>query len=313
MMGRLRRWHRVAISAVALAILLIFIPVRALLTAMGQVPAASLTLTLAVFLLGHVGAALKWRLLQGRETGLPVLLTLRAHFSGVLANLWLPGVVGGDLVRAGVAVRQSGRPAAVAAASLVDRIIDSIALVLLALVGLIGIGGPAHDARRVFAAILVTVVAGLLVLVAAYRFLGRRAGSPRLGQLRDAIQLLLRRPAPVFGAFFMSLSIQSAFILVNAQLGRAVGVDVSAAVWFMAWPLSKLVALAPISVAGLGVREAAIVMLMRPFNASPDAVMASSLLWQGLLFTGGFIGWGVLSIAPVVWATGRQRGVAILK
>lgn len=297
-MPRLRRWHRVAISVIALAILLRFIPVRALVAAMAQVPAGTLALTLAVFLLGHVVAALKWRLLQGREAGLPVMATLRAHFSGVLANLWLPGVVGGDLVRVGVVFRQSTRPAAVALASLVDRVIDSVALLLLSLVGLIAISGPSRDARRAFFAVIIAAVLGLLLLAGAYLVLRKRASFERMAQLREAIDLLLRRPGAVAGAFLMSASVQTAFILVNEQLGRAVGVGVPVAVWFMAWPLSKLVALVPVSAAGIGVREAAIVMLMRPFNASPDAVMASSLLWQALLFSGGFIGWGVLSLAP---------------
>jgi hypothetical protein len=303
---RLRRWHRLAISAVAVAILLIFIPVGSLLTAMGQVPAGTLALSLTIFLAGHVAAAMKWRLLQGRETGLPILTTVRAHFSGVLANFWLPGVVGGDLVRVGVVFRQSSRPAAIALASLVDRVVDSAALLLLALIGLVAIQGPAHDARLAFQAIVATGTAGLLVLGGAYWLLTKRAGHARFAQLHEAVDLLARRPFAVLGAFVMSACIQTAFILVNEQLGRSVGVHTSTAVWFMAWPLSKLVALAPISAAGIGIREAAIVMLMRPFGTSPEAVMASSLLWQALLFSGGIIGWGLLSFAPFVPVIGRE-------
>lgn len=297
-MPRLRRWHRLAISAIALAVLLRFIPVRSLVAAMRQVPLGVLATTLIVFLLGHVAAAMKWRMLQGPDAGLPVLTTLRAHFSGVLANLWLPGVVGGDLVRVGVVYRQSSRPAAVALASLVDRVIDSAALVSLAFLGLITIGGPARDARRAFLAVAITGVVGVAALVGAYILLKGRLSHERTRQVREAVDLLLNRPLVVAGAFLLSAAIQSSFILVNRQLGQAVGVEVPTAVWFMAWPLSKLVALVPISAAGLGIREAAIVMLMRPFNTSPDAVMASSLLWQALLFTGGFVGWGLLSFAP---------------
>lgn len=305
---RLRRWHRVAISAVALAILFRFIPVRTLLTAIGQVPLSTLLVTLSVFLAGHVIAALKWRLLQGSDAGLPILATLRAHFSGVLANLWLPGVVGGDLVRVGVVIRQSSRPTAVALASLVDRVIDSAALLLLAFAGLVVIGAPAQNAQRIFGLVALVGMVGVVVLVLAYRLLQRRSQTPRIEQLREAIHLLGRRPGAVAGAFVMSLSVQTAFILVNQRLGWAVGVSVPTPVWFMAWPLSKLVALVPISAAGLGVREAAIVMLMRPFNAAPDAVMASSLLWQALLFTGGFTGWAILSSAPSRWIDGSQPG-----
>lgn len=296
-MPRLRRWHRLAISAIAFVVLLQFIPVRALLRAMGQVPIRTLALTLCVFLVGHVAAALKWRLLQGHDPTLPLLATLRAHFSGVIANLWLPGVVGGDLVRVGVVYRRSQRPASVALASLVDRVIDSAALLFLAFLGLMILGAPAQDARRAFVAVLITGIFGLVVLVGAYAFLKKRWTDDRFNQVGNAVALLRQRPLALLGAFAMSAGIQTAFILVNEQLGLAVGVRAPTALWFMAWPLSKLVALVPISAAGLGIREAAIVMLMRPFHTVPEAVMASSLLWQGLLFTGGFIGWGLLSLA----------------
>jgi uncharacterized membrane protein YbhN (UPF0104 family) len=298
-MPRLRRWHRVLISIVALAVLLTFIPVRKLFAAMGQVPIGVLLTTLTVFIAGHVAAAFKWRMLQGADAGIPILATLRAHFAGVLSNLWLPGVVGGDLVRVTAVYRQSARPAAVAIASLVDRLIDSAALVALSFVGLLSIAGPADAARRAFIAVVITGVLGAAALAAVYAIVMKRAkGGGVLGKVRDALELLVRRPGAVIGAFLMSAAIQSAFILVNERLGRAVGVTVATPVWFMAWPLSKLIALVPVSFAGIGVREAAIVMLMRPFTSAPDAVMASSLLWQGLLFSGGAIGLGVLTLLP---------------
>jgi uncharacterized membrane protein YbhN (UPF0104 family) len=73
-------------------------------------------------------------------------------------------------------------------------------------------------------------------------------------------------------------------------LGRAAGVEASYEVWLTAWPLAKLIALVPISLAGLGVREAALVALMRPFGAPAAAVMAAGLLWQALLVGGGLVG-----------------------
>jgi glycosyltransferase 2 family protein len=305
MIPRFSRWYRLGISAAALGILLIIIPVRSLLAAVLQMPATTLLETLVVVVAGHLCAATKWRLLQG-EAGLPLVTTLRAHFAGVIANFWLPGVVGGDLVRVGAVVRQSTRPAVVALASLVDRVVDSIALLLLALAGLVAIGAPSYEARRVFVAVVASVAAGLAVLGCVYWYLRRHSSSRWLAPIDQGIEMLMRRPFAVVVAALMSAATQAAFILVNAQLGRAAGVDTSMAVWFMAWPLSKLVALAPISLAGIGIREAAIVMLMRPFTPASHAVMASSLLWQGLLFAGGVIGWSALTLAAFMPAGNRE-------
>ena len=131
-LGRLTVYPLAVASVIVLAILLWFIPFAALVAAIRQAPVGLLAGALAVFVACHVVAALKWRLLQGSHAGLSRLATFRAHFAGVVANLWLPGVVGGDLVRVGAAYRQARKPTAVAVASLVDRLIDSAALVAIA-------------------------------------------------------------------------------------------------------------------------------------------------------------------------------------
>ncbi|MEO2049271.1 MAG: hypothetical protein ABGX16_22155, partial [Pirellulales bacterium] len=58
----------------------------------------------------------------------------------------------------------------------------------------------------------------------------------------------------------------------------------------LCWPLAKLAALMPVTMAGLGVRESALILLMQPFGAEASSVAAASLLWQTILFAGGFIG-----------------------
>jgi uncharacterized membrane protein YbhN (UPF0104 family) len=91
--------------------------------------------------------------------------------------------------------------------------------------------------------------------------------------------------------------VQAVFVLLNIVLARAVGLDVGPDVWFFAWPLAKLLALAPISISGLGVREAALAALMAPFGANPAVVVAVGLLWQSVLFGGGLVGTLALMLA----------------
>jgi hypothetical protein len=92
-------------------------------------------------------------------------------------------------------------------------------------------------------------------------------------------------------ALALSLGVQTMFVLINRQFGVAMGVDVARGAWFAAWPLAKLVALAPVSLAGLGIREAALVAFLRPYGAPTTPVFAAGLLWQSVLFAGGLVGW----------------------
>ena len=87
-------------------------------------------------------------------------------------------------------------------------------------------------------------------------------------------------------------------MLLNAWLGRSVGIEVNLAVWFLIWPLAKLASLLPISLGGLAVREASLAALLLPFGVPMARSVVCSLLWQTVLIAGGLLGglvWLVLS------------------
>ena len=100
------RWIvRVGISALIIAVLLAIVPVRTLVEAIARVEPRVWLAVVLVFLLCHVAAALKWRLLMLSAAGVTTRLSVSAHFAGLVANLGLPGVTGGDIVRAAVVLR----------------------------------------------------------------------------------------------------------------------------------------------------------------------------------------------------------------
>ena len=60
-------------------------------------------------------------------------------------------------------------------------------------------------------------------------------------------------------------------------------------VWFLAWPLAKLVALVPVSLGGIGVREAALAVFLTPFGVDAALAVAQSLTWEAVLIFSGMI------------------------
>ncbi|MBI2833926.1 MAG: flippase-like domain-containing protein [Acidobacteria bacterium] len=287
-----RSWLiRLLVSAAVLAVLFAFVPVRELWKAMRQVSPIVWLAAVLLFLAGHGASAFKWRLLMGPRDDVPASLWLRAHFAGLVANLCLPGVAGGDVVRAAWVMRGSGSREAVALASLADRAIDSMALVGLAIIGVSWsgqLGGPGGRVLTIATAVL--VAAGIAVM-AGYAVAARRARAGVLGRSIDAMRLLLSRPGVLFAALALSIAVQTSFVATNAWLGREVGVEVGLAAWLVGWPLAKLTALMSISLAGIGVREAALVVFMKPFGADAASVVAAGLLWEAVLATGGVVGW----------------------
>lgn len=292
-----RRALRLAGSAAILAAVLWFIPADSLWSAFTQASPGVLLAALGGFLLCHLLAAFKWRTLMGQAVHLPYATAVRAHFTGLVGALTPLGMIGGDVVRAGVAINGTSQPAAIMLTSIVDRLVDTMALVIIAFGGCLWLGADSTTASLVFAGggiVLALAFAGAI----AGRWFLERSSHPRLTGVRDALRMLMGRPGLVARALVLSLLVQGSLIGLNAYIGITVGVDAPLAAWLVAWPAAKFAAYVPVGVAGIGVREAALVALLRPFGGEAGAVLAAGLLWEAVIIVGALIGWGLFCALP---------------
>ena len=299
-------WARLFVSLVVLATLLAAVQFPDLASAAARVSPGLWATALLVFLTGHVVSAFKWRLLILHDRPIAPGLWLRAHFAGLAANLCLPGIAGGDVVRAAWIGHRLGNVERVTVAAVADRGIDCLALLTIAGVGA-AISRTGSDVRSM--ALLSAGAVGGVAVVASFAgaaWLRRAHGEGLRARLGTAVRGLLAAPFRLAVALVLSLAVQMVFVMVNYQFGRAAGIDTTVVAWMVAWPLAKLVSLVPVSLAGLGVREAALVAFMRPFGAPAAAVAATGLLWQSVLFAGGLMGWA----AGASGLTTLRRGVS---
>lgn len=279
-------------SAAFLAAVFYFLPLGDVIAAAKKLQPIIWLSALTIFLSGHVLASLKWRLLISADAEIPVYTAIRAHFAGLAANLCLPGVAGGDVVRAGIVMRRASDPARIAAGSLLDRLLDTFGLLILSLIGGVwAIGYAVFDLQLV-------IIMGLIAVAGAAAIGGyillRKTPIGAVQKITGKIDTLYadfsKRPLRLIACLVLSMSIQSAFIATTIILARATVADASVAQWFFAWPLAKLIAILPFSLAGLGVREAGLAAILSNFGADPAGIVAASLLWQSILFAGGLIG-----------------------
>lgn len=290
---------RAAVSVGLVAALLTWLPAGRLLGQIGRIGAVTWLLVVALFLGGHAISAMKWRMLIARA-GAPVtpFVALRAHAAGLCANLCLPSIVGGDVIRAGLIVRSAGRLEAVALGSLADRLIDTTALLTIAGSAALLVSGLASPSTTtalvsVGLALSLAVVAGFV----ATRVLSTARVPPRLTRVaervRQALDALLAAPGTGAAALALSLLVQGGFVGLNLVLARAIGLELAASVWMFAWPLAKLVALVPVSLGGIGVREVALAALLAPFGVEATLAVAQSLAWEAVLVIAGLLSGGV--------------------
>jgi uncharacterized protein (TIRG00374 family) len=289
------RW----VAALAVfAVLFHFLPVAPLRTALSQVPPIRFVIILIAYLLAHAVGILKWRLVvntAGSQLDFPT--SAQCYLGGLFGTLFLPSIIGGDVVRLAVGLRRSPRPAAVLAGNVVDRFLDVVAQGTLVLIGLVLLPGslPAQFsafARRILlvfgAASLAVIVT--LILLRETLFAGRSRRFRRtLARSRSALRSVRARPQVLVIGWLLAILIQATFILLNALLAISCGLFLPFRIWLFAWPLAKIAALLPLTQGGMGIREAVLVALLLLFGASGPLVLASGLVWEGIIIAGGLV------------------------
>jgi uncharacterized protein (TIRG00374 family) len=296
-------------SAVALAVLLAVIPFHELVDAIGGVRPHVWVIAIAVYLALHFIGVLKWRLLLNTAgAGLSIRDAARCYYYGLFGNVFLPSIVGGDIVRAGLAFTMTRERSAVVLGSLVDRVLDLVGLATIAGVGILLLP-RALDARneRVFTVLAaVCVLLGVVALVASMRLPVRRFPKKvrrPVVQVRNALRAFQQRPLHALAAFLSGIILQTLLVVLNAWLGYEAGIRISFVVWLFVWPMAKISGLAPVTQGGIGVREAAQVALFTPFGVSAAAAAATGLIFEAVIITGGLIGGGL------AWQMGRRPKV----
>ena len=298
-----KHWSRTALqtllhyggSALVLVLLFRFLPGRQVLQALGKLPARLWLLVLAGYLATHGLGVGKWRLMVNTAgAGLSYLQAARCYFTGLFGSLFLPSLIGGDLVRAALAMRYGKTKAGVLLGSFIDRIIDFAALALLAIAGALLVPGALQpQSRHAFlwlgaAAILGAAVVAVVVTVTPIGHLSFRMRR-RAASLRRAARSMARRPLAALAALCIALVAQLSFISLSIKLAEACGLHFPFRVWLFAWPLAKLSAAIPITQGGIGVREAALAALLVPFGAPPALTVAAGLAWEAIVISGALL------------------------
>jgi uncharacterized protein (TIRG00374 family) len=300
-------------SALILYLLFRLLPGRQVWQALGLLPARLWILVLIGYLAAHCIGAAKYRLvLNLGGAGIGARQAARCYFAGLFGSLFLPSLIGGDILRVAMALRVARSRAGVLLGSLVDRISDFTALALLAAVGAALVPGTLDPrSRKIFELAGGIAVVGIAAAASAIAMLPVRRFSYRMRRrfvrLRGAVHSTIKQPGEMVRALSMSVTVQLIFVVLNVVLANACGLHLRFRVWLFAWPLAKLSAAIPITQAGIGVREAALAALLVPFGATAVLAVASGLAWDAISI-GGAIAGGIFTLLSGRSGPGTRSG-----
>jgi glycosyltransferase 2 family protein len=243
-----------------------------------------LAATLVALLAGVPLVALRWHIILSAEAPSPGSVSLlKIVLVGMFFNQVLPTGVGGDAVRAWRCHKLGIGLGAAIKSILLDRAWGYAVLVALYAASLPRLLQVLPDPRQRagVTALLVAAVFGLLALLLLDQLprplLRRRLIAP-LAELSRESRRLLMHPQRCGAMLALSVGAVALGILAFKLIGDSVGGRLSLANWVVIVPPVSLIQLLPVSLAGWGVREVALVVALTAFGVPAEAALATSVL-----------------------------------
>jgi uncharacterized protein (TIRG00374 family) len=260
---------------------------------------------------------LRWYVLV-RAVELPFRLldALRLGFIGLFFNTFMPGSVGGDIIKAAFLAREQNRRTVAVATVLMDRAIALWALVwFVALLGAgfwmsgLLVGQGAEPCRAIVtiawiiigASMVVWVGLGLLPAHRAERFAGRLTRLPKVGhsaaEFWRAVWMYRCRPRSVFGVLVLSwvghvgfvfLFYFSALTLWTTDSGQKLP---TLAQHFLIVPIGLVIQAMPFFPGGAGIGELGFGLLYEWLGCSEASGVLGSLVQRVINWVLGILGY----------------------
>jgi hypothetical protein len=220
---------------------------------------------------------------------------LKIVFVGAFFNQVLPTGVGGDAVRAWRCSRVGIALGAAIRSILLDRACGYLVLIVLYVLGLPGWLKilPDPQERGAVIGVLVIGLLGLVALVSLDRLprpiLRLRVMTP-FAELSRASRRLFTDPGRCGAVLGFSIVTIALSVIALKFVGDAVGSPLPLGSWIMIIPPVTLIHLVPVSLAGWGVREAALVVALGWFGVPAETALAISVLVDVCLILVGLPG-----------------------
>jgi len=292
-----KRVFRILGSAILLVLLALLFPRQKVIQAIESIPGSTLAAAVPVYLALHFLGSFKWHIMvNGAEVRLPVLQSIRCYFSGLFANLFLPSVIGGDVVMMTLGAARTRKTEGIVSGTLASRAIDLAALGLLVFFAIVFFPRRMSTAgEKLMQLVLLTLIAGAL-LACAIVFALRRRLRGRAAAYWEAFESAWRHPGVTLAALSLSLAMQTGLVALSAWIGAGCGIQLPVRAWLFAWPLAKLSGFVPVTLAGIGSRELVLPALLAPFGADPAVSASVGLAWDAVLIAGCLVA-GVIAKA----------------
>ncbi len=289
---------KLTVSAVSLSIVFSKTDIREIVFMFRKIGLFYFLLASLLYILSLLVSTSRWKLL------LPEKFTFRRLFSlymiGSFFSSFLPGVIGGDVVKAYYLNKDAKKLSLTLASIFMDRYLGYVSLMVIGIAAFPFTLGFFRGSvyRWVMPAIFVSFVIGSVL------FFGLKIGKRfrTVSEFYDYFVSLRARKDVIAKAVALSFLLQFMCFGAVALLASAMGENIPVLLLFVFLPIVITISSLPISISGLGVREGSFVILLGLIGVRPEVATSLSLSWFFSIFVGSLPGLGAYIIH-----TGNQK------
>lgn len=239
-------------------------------------------------------AAYRWRaiskLLVFREK---LSFYVNSYFKGAFFNQVLPSSIGGDAVRIIDLTRKGYEKKDAFYGVFVDRVVGLVGLLVLNLVAsILFFGTFEKDFSLLVIFISASGIAGFALLfhLDKITFLSKYKGLDLFYRLARRLNTLYADRTLLYKHISISVCVHLLSVLVIFALADSININMSIQTFLIAVPPVFLLTIIPISLAGWGIREGAMIGVFMLVGADETSILAMSILYGILLIIASFPG-----------------------
>lgn len=255
-------------------------------TTLGSINIGFFIVAVVLYLFSIFLSSIRWGLLMSDRPSKKQLFSL--YLIGSFFNIFLPGTIGGDAVKAYYLYKERGDSSAAIASVFMDRYIGFAAL---AFIGLAAFPFGLSYFRGSFIEWILPLMV-LSFISGSFFVFGLRLGKKirLLSGLYEYFSLYMKKRTVLFKAFSLSLAVQTTGVMAVYTLSKGLNMQLPLLPMFIFIPVISAMTTIPISISGLGVREASFVLLFAYLGLSAPEATALSLSWFLSASTGSLAG-----------------------
>jgi uncharacterized protein (TIRG00374 family) len=287
---------KILVSIGLLALIAYHVDIHAVLGVIAHSRPWLLLPALLIQLCSFLLAAFRWSLIMhSLDFEAPLPFYVRSYLKGTFFNQALPTSIGGDALRVLEAGRLGRGKREAFYGVFIDRIVGLLGLIVLNLAA-IAYHPLLLQSRPAIHYVIVGVallgIAGVFVLafLGKLHVLSRNRITRLLFDLSNRLRAVYHNLTAISIQLVLSVMIHLLAMLAIYFIGLAVGLDYSLMVYLVIVPPVILLTIVPISLAGWGVREGAMIGLFVLIGAQKPPVLSMSVLYGLLLIVASMPG-----------------------